>query len=137
MGIGNTFRSKPGVSRRQSVQFRTSADLDAGEASIESSANRRWIPITKRSPITIDTISDPDLAALHAYGSGKCNNRAMPSRANINPSEIRLLLPAACTSITGECCLPLSDDGITPNMPLGIQKAIGIDGYKIHVPRWM
>ena len=43
--------------------------------------------------MTIDTISDPDLAALRACWSGKCNDRAMPSRADINPNEIRLLLP--------------------------------------------
>jgi hypothetical protein len=157
--------------------------------------------------MTIDTISDPDLAALHAYWSGKCNDRAMPSRADINPSEIRLLLPdifimeihrplrfrfrlvgtricerwhannngkwldeldydgvretvleqyASVARIGLPRCdiaefvgggglylnyrrvlLPLSEDGVTPNMLLGMQKAIGIDGYKIRIPRWM
>jgi hypothetical protein len=32
--------------------------------------------------------------------------------------------------------LPLSEDGHTPNMLLGAQKAIGIDGYQVAVPRW-
>jgi hypothetical protein len=33
--------------------------------------------------------------------------------------------------------LPLSEDGSTPNMLLGIQKAIGIEGYQVSVPKWM
>jgi two-component system, sensor histidine kinase PdtaS len=33
--------------------------------------------------------------------------------------------------------LPLSEDGQKPNMLIGIQKAIGIDGYKIAAPNWM
>jgi hypothetical protein len=32
--------------------------------------------------------------------------------------------------------LPLSEDGHTPNMLLGAQKAIGIDGYQVAVPKW-
>jgi hypothetical protein len=33
--------------------------------------------------------------------------------------------------------MPLSEDGVKPNMLLGIQKAIGIDGYQRSVPKWM
>jgi len=33
--------------------------------------------------------------------------------------------------------LPLSDEGPIPNMLIGIQKAIGIDGYMAAVPKWM
>lgn len=33
--------------------------------------------------------------------------------------------------------LPLSEDGVTPNMLLGIQKAIGIDGFKGATPKWI
>jgi two-component system, sensor histidine kinase PdtaS len=33
--------------------------------------------------------------------------------------------------------LPLSEDGQMPNMLIGIQKAIGIDGYMVAVPKWM
>jgi hypothetical protein len=33
--------------------------------------------------------------------------------------------------------LPLSEDGQLPNMLIGIQKAIGIDGYIVAVPKWM
>jgi hypothetical protein len=33
--------------------------------------------------------------------------------------------------------LPLSEEGQMPNMLLGIQKANGIDGYTIAVPKWM
>ena len=33
--------------------------------------------------------------------------------------------------------LPLSEDGITPNMLLGMQKAIGVDGFKVGVPKWI
>lgn len=32
--------------------------------------------------------------------------------------------------------LPLSDDGNTPNMLLGAQKAIGVDGYQVPLPKW-
>jgi hypothetical protein len=32
--------------------------------------------------------------------------------------------------------LPLSEDGVTPNMLLGMQKAIGIDGYQ-RSAKWM
>jgi hypothetical protein len=33
--------------------------------------------------------------------------------------------------------LPLSDDGSKPNMLLGMQKAIGMDGYKVKFHRWV
>jgi hypothetical protein len=33
--------------------------------------------------------------------------------------------------------LPLSEDGQIPNMLIGIQKAIGIDGYLVAIPKWM
>jgi hypothetical protein len=33
--------------------------------------------------------------------------------------------------------LPLSDDGHFPTMLLGMQKAIGLDGYQRSVPKWM
>jgi hypothetical protein len=33
--------------------------------------------------------------------------------------------------------LRLSDDGITPNILLGMQKAIGFDGFKVAIPKWM
>jgi len=33
--------------------------------------------------------------------------------------------------------LPLSEEGEAPNMLIGIQKAIGIDGYLTAMPRWM
>jgi hypothetical protein len=33
--------------------------------------------------------------------------------------------------------LGLSDDGVKPNMLLGIQKAIGMDGFKTKIHRWM
>ena len=33
--------------------------------------------------------------------------------------------------------LPLSDDGLSPTMLLGMQKAIGIDGYHRSMPKWM
>jgi hypothetical protein len=32
--------------------------------------------------------------------------------------------------------LPLSDDGETPTMLLGAQKAIGVDGYSVPLPKW-
>jgi hypothetical protein len=32
--------------------------------------------------------------------------------------------------------LPLSEEGESPNMLIGIQKAIGIDGYRAGVPKW-
>lgn len=157
--------------------------------------------------MTVHTIVDPDLAALQTYWAGKCNGRTMPRRADINPSEIRLLLPDifimeihqplrfrftlvgtricerwhanntgkwldeldydgvretvleqyAVVARTGEprcdiadfvgsnglylhyrrVLLPLSEDGVTPNMLLGMQKAIGIDGYNTRAPKWM
>jgi hypothetical protein len=33
--------------------------------------------------------------------------------------------------------LPLSEDGQMPNMLIGIQKAIGTDGYSTALPKWM
>ena len=33
--------------------------------------------------------------------------------------------------------LPLSEDGFTPNMLLGAQKAIGVEGYQRSVPKWL
>ncbi len=33
--------------------------------------------------------------------------------------------------------LPLSEDGRTPNMLLGCQKAVGVDGFQVAVPRWI
>jgi len=33
--------------------------------------------------------------------------------------------------------LPLAEEGQAPNMLIGIQKAIGIDGYITKVPKWM
>jgi hypothetical protein len=33
--------------------------------------------------------------------------------------------------------LPLSEEGESPNMLIGIQKAIGIDGYMVAVPKWV
>ena len=33
--------------------------------------------------------------------------------------------------------LPLSDDGLSPTMLLGMQKAIGVEGYQRSVPKWM
>ena len=33
--------------------------------------------------------------------------------------------------------LPLSDDGNTPTMLLGAQKAIGVDGYSVPLPKWV
>jgi hypothetical protein len=33
--------------------------------------------------------------------------------------------------------LPLSEDGESPNMLMGIQKAIGIDGYRAVAPKWV
>jgi hypothetical protein len=42
---------------------------------------------------TIHMFGDTDLAALYAYWASKCGNRAMPSRADINPAEITSLLP--------------------------------------------
>jgi hypothetical protein len=32
--------------------------------------------------------------------------------------------------------LPLSEKGESPNMLIGIQKAIGMDGYMAAVPKW-
>lgn len=40
----------------------------------------------------IETV-DPDLEALFAYGTGKCHSRAIPCRADINPTEIKSPLP--------------------------------------------
>jgi len=36
---------------------------------------------------------DVDTTALHAYWRGKCRGRAMPARADIDPAEIKPLLP--------------------------------------------
>jgi hypothetical protein len=33
--------------------------------------------------------------------------------------------------------LPLSEGESAPNMIIGIQKAIGIDGYKVNAPKWV
>ena len=33
--------------------------------------------------------------------------------------------------------LPLSEDGRTPDMLFGGQKAIGIDGYQVSLPKWI
>jgi hypothetical protein len=33
--------------------------------------------------------------------------------------------------------LPLSEDGLSPTMLLGMQKAIGLDGYQLSVPKWL
>jgi hypothetical protein len=33
--------------------------------------------------------------------------------------------------------LPLSEEGQQPNMLIGIQKAIGTDGYRTALPKWM
>jgi hypothetical protein len=160
--------------------------------------------------MTIDTagaITDADLATLHDYWTGKRGSRAMPRRADIDPSEICSLLPhvfladirhplrfrfrlvgtAICArwgtdatwkflddlDLDGErakvleqfalvvrtrrprfdteefvnqhgrylhyrrLLLPLSEDGDTPSMLLGGQKAIGIDGYQVALPRWI
>jgi hypothetical protein len=162
--------------------------------------------VTPRVP-ALATIGDPELAALHAYWTGKCGTRAMPRRADIDPTEIPLLLPhvfiaeihqslrfrfrlvgtAICKrwkeDYTGKwleelhlggqrttvleqyasvartgtprfdiaefvneqgrylhyrrLLLPLSEDGHTPNMLLGGQTAVGIDGYEVSAPRWM
>ena len=150
--------------------------------------------------------SDPDLKALHEYWAGKCGGRKMPSRSDIDPTEIPGLLPhvfiaevhqpgrfrfrlvgtAICerwgenysgkwldelslgeerdavlqqyahalqsaapsydsaefTSEFGRylnyrrLLLPLSCDGETPTMLLGAQKAMGVDGYLVPVPKW-
>ena len=157
--------------------------------------------------MTLQAIGDPDLNALYEYWASKCNNRAMPHRADINPSEIRSLLPdifivevsypmrfrfrlvgsmickrwhedntgkwldeldydgeratvieqfsAVARTGVPRCdvaefvgdngrylhywrlLLPLSEDGVTPNMMLGMQNAIGIDGYKVRAPKWI
>ena len=156
---------------------------------------------------TVDTFGDADLTALYSYWASKCGNRAMPSRADINPAEIPSLLPDvfimeihdplrfrfrlvgtmicqrwnqnhtgkwldelnfdvdpgtvleqyATVALTGvprsdlkefvdhnsrylhyrRLLLPLSEDGVSPNMLLGGQKAIGIDGFKLSVPNWI
>ena len=150
---------------------------------------------------------DPDLKALFAYWTGKCGSRSMPRRADINPSEIKSLLPLlfiveihqplrfrfslvgtaicqrwhenntgkwldeldyeggratvleqyATVARTGvprcdvkefvggrgwylhywRLLLPLSEDGVTPNLLLGMQKAIGIEGFKVGIPKWV
>jgi len=33
--------------------------------------------------------------------------------------------------------LPLSEGGTAPNMLLGSQKAVGLDGYKVALPKWI
>ena len=172
-----------------------------------SSSLSKWLHPGEVAPPASTTTGDPDLSALRAYWTGKCNSRTMPSRADINPGEIRLLLPnifimeihqplrfrvrlagtRICerwgANITGKwldeldydgvrekaieqyatvartgvprcdvmefvsdhgrylhyrrLLLPLSEDGVTPNMLLGMQKAIGIDGYQRSVPKWI
>jgi hypothetical protein len=157
--------------------------------------------------MTVQPTDDPDLAALQNYWTDKCNGRTMPRRADINPNEIRGLLPDIfimeihqplrfCFRLVGtricerwhqnntgkwldeldydgvretvleqyasvaqsglprcdtaefvgdkgmylhyrRVLLPLSEDGVTPNMLLGMQKAIGIDGYKTRIPKWI
>lgn len=160
--------------------------------------------------MTIDSteaITDTDLLILHAYWTAKRGSRAMPRRADIDPSEIRSQLPhvfladihhplrfrfrlvgtAICArwgedatwkfldelDLDGErakvleqyasvvrtkrpsfdaeefvnehgrylhyrrLLLPLSEDGVTPNMLFGGQKAIGIDGYQVPIPKWI
>lgn len=154
-----------------------------------------------------DTIDDPDLAALFEYWAGRCGDRPMPCRADINPKDIVSVIPlvfitdifrplrfrfrlvgtAICNrwheDLTGRwldelrfdgeleavleqygsvartgipridkeefvneetryfhyqrLLLPLSEDGQTPNMLIGIQKAIGVDGYLTALPRRM
>jgi len=155
----------------------------------------------------IETIDDSDLAALYAYWAGKCGDRAMPRRFDIDPAEIRSLLPhifiaevhhplrfrfrlvgsSICErwgenytgkwldemNLDGErttvldqfssvartgkprldveefvneqrrylhyrrLLLPLSEDGLTPNLLFGGQKTVGIDGYQVSVPKWI
>jgi hypothetical protein len=157
--------------------------------------------------MTIQALGDPDLRTLYAYWASKCDNRAMPRRADINPREICSLLPdifivevhhplrfrfrlvgsmickrwsqdntgrwlddldydgvletvleeyanvvrtgtprCDIADFVGEngrylhyrrLLLPLSEDGITPNMLLGMQKAIGVDGYNVRLPKWI
>jgi hypothetical protein len=152
------------------------------------------------------TLGDPDLTALYAYWATKCEGRAMPRRADINPREIPSLLPDIflmeihhplrfCFRLVGSMIckrwnenttgkwldeldfgvgkamvmeqyatvartgaprcdikefvghngrylhyrrllLPLSEDGTKPNMLLGLQKAIGIDGFNVP-PKWI
>jgi hypothetical protein len=41
----------------------------------------------------IDAPRDADLAALHRSWLGKCGARRMPSRADVDPAEIKELLP--------------------------------------------
>jgi hypothetical protein len=150
---------------------------------------------------------DPDLTTLFEYWTSKRAGRAMPRRSDINPGQIRSLLPNifimeihyplrfrfrligtmicqrwhedntgkwldeldydgsrevvleqyATIARTGtprcdiadfvgdkgrylhyrRLLLPLSEDGIIPNMLLGMQKAIGLDGFKVAVPKWI
>jgi hypothetical protein len=150
---------------------------------------------------------DPDLTALFEYWTSKRVGQAMPRRSDINPAQIRSLLPnifimeihyplrfrfrlvgtmicqrwhadntgkwldeldydgvretvleqyVTVTRTGAPRCdiadfvghkglhlhyrrllLPLSEDGITPNMLLGMQKAIGPDGFKVPVHKWM
>jgi hypothetical protein len=156
---------------------------------------------------TTRATTDTDLLILHAYWTGKRGSRAMPRRADIDPSEIPSLLPhvfladvrdplrfrfrlvgtAICArwgedatwkfldelDLDGErekvlgqfaaavrshrprfdveefvsergrylhyrrVLLPLSEDGENPNMLFGGQKAIGIDGYQVAIPKWI
>jgi hypothetical protein len=157
--------------------------------------------------MTLGMLSDPDLKALFAYWTSKLAGRAIPRRSDINPEEIRSLLPDifimdihhplrfrfrlvgtmicqrwhedntgkwldeldydgvramvleqyVTVARTGaprcdiadfvrdggrhlhyrRLLLPLSEDGINPNMLLGMQKAIGLDGFQVSAPKWM
>jgi len=157
--------------------------------------------------VPIDTLGDTDLTTLYEYWTSKRIGRAMPRRADINPSQIKPLLPDvfileihqplrfrfrlvgsmicqrwrqdntgkwldeldfdgkldttleqhASVARTGvprcdvqefvgdngrylhyrRLLLPLSEDAITPNMLLGSQKAIGIDGFTTALPKWI
>jgi hypothetical protein len=51
------------------------------------------VPETIATPTILAAPRDPDLQALHAYWQRKRGERLMPSRAAIDPLELRALLP--------------------------------------------